>query len=82
MAHLNRYKRFPPGAISSGNTSIAFTISRSGQVLSSRLVRSSGEGVLDQEAVALPRRASPVPAPPPSVGGASISLSVPIRFDR
>ena len=82
MAHLNRYKRFPPGAISSGTTSIAFTISRSGQVLSSRLVRSSGEGVLDQEAVALPRRASPVPAPPPSVGGASITLSVPIRFDR
>jgi protein TonB len=82
IAHLNRYKRFPAGAVSSGGTAtIAFTVNRSGQVLGSRLIHSSGDGVLDAEAVALPRRASPVP-PPPAAGGGSIGLAVPIRFTR
>lgn len=79
MAHLNRHKRRPAGA-GAGTASVAFTISRSGQVLSARLIGSSGDPVLDQEAAALPRRASPVPAPPPGVGGASITLTVPIHF--
>lgn len=82
MVHLNRYKRFPSGAGSGGVATIAFTINRSGQVTGSRLLRSSGDSVLDAEAVALPRRASPVPAPPPGTGGSSIGLAVPIRFSR
>jgi protein TonB len=81
MAHLNRHKRFPSGA-GTGVVSVAFTIDRSGRVLSARLVRSSGDGMLDAEAVSLPRRASPVPAPPPNIGGSSITLAVPIRFNR
>jgi len=80
-AHLNRYKRFPSDAARAGTASIAFTIGRSGQVLSARLVRSSGDAALDREAVALPRRASPVPPPPAGFGGTTITLSVPIRFN-
>jgi protein TonB len=80
MAHLNRHKRFPPGG-SRGTATIAFTIDRSGRVLSARLARSSGDATLDQEAIALARRASPVPAPPPDIGkGGSVLLAVPIRF--
>lgn len=82
MAHLNRYKRFPSGAASTGTVTVAFTIDRSGRVLSSRLVRGSGDAALDAEAVFLPRRASPVPAPPPNIGGGSVTLAVPIRFNR
>jgi protein TonB len=82
MAHLNRHKRFPQGAAAAGVATVAFTIDRSGRVLSARLVRSSGDGVLDAEAASLPRRASPVPAPPPNIGGSSITLAVPIRFSR
>jgi periplasmic protein TonB len=81
MAHLNRYKRYPSGA-GVGTASVAFVINRSGEVLSARLIGSSGDGALDEEAVALVRRASPVPAPPPDVGGGSIPLTVPIRFNR
>jgi protein TonB len=81
MAHLNRHKRYPAGG-GLGTSSIAFTIDRSGRVLSARLIRSSGSAVLDQEAVALARRASPLPAPPANMGGGSIVLSVPIRFSR
>jgi periplasmic protein TonB len=80
MAHLNRYKRYPAGASSTGTASIAFTIARSGQVLSARLIGSSGNPALDAEAVSLPRRASPVPAPPPDFGGAVLTLTVPIHF--
>lgn len=81
MAHLNRHKRFPQGG-GQGVAIVAFSINRSGSVTSARLIRSSGDGALDAEAVSLIRRASPVPAPPPNVGGPSISLSVPIRFNR
>ena len=82
IAHLNRYKRFPGGA-SPGTVQVAFAIDRSGNVLSSRVVGSSGDSALDAEAAAMIRRASPVPAPPPGVGGGgAISLSVPVRFSR
>jgi protein TonB len=83
MAHLNRHKRFPSGAAGTGMVTVAFTIDRSGRVLSARLVRGSGDAILDADAVALPRRASPVPAPPPNVGGgSSVTLTVPINFTR
>jgi periplasmic protein TonB len=80
MAHLNRYKRYPSGAASAGTASVAFTIARSGQVLSARLIGSSGNPALDAEAISLPRRASPVPAPPPDFGGGVLTLTVPIHF--
>jgi periplasmic protein TonB len=81
IAHLNRFKRYPAGDTGSGTATVAFTISRSGQVLSAHLIGSSGDAALDAEAVSLPRRASPVPAPPPGVGGGgAITLSVPVRF--
>lgn len=82
MAHLHRHKRFPSGAAGTGTVTVAFTIDRSGRVLSSRLVRGSGDAALDAEAVSLPPRASPVPAPPPNIGGGSVTLAVPIRFNR
>jgi periplasmic protein TonB len=82
IAHLNQYKRYPSNAAGYGTASVAFTINRSGQVLSSRLISSSGDHALDEEAVSLPRRASPVPAPPSGIGGASITLTVPVRFNR
>jgi periplasmic protein TonB len=80
MAHLNRYKRYPGGASSTGTASVAFTIARSGQVLTAHLIGSSGNPALDAEAVSLPRRASPVPAPPSEFGGAVLTLTVPIHF--
>jgi protein TonB len=80
MAHLNRYKRYPSGAASTGTASVAFTIARSGQVLSARLIGSSGNPALDAEAVSLPLRASPVPPPPSEFGGSVLTLTVPIHF--
>lgn len=81
MAHLNRYKRFPSGA-SPGTVQVSFRIDRAGRVMAASLVRGSGDAALDEEAVAMIRRASPVPAPPDTVGGTTIALAVPVRFSR
>ncbi|UZF93663.1 energy transducer TonB family protein [Bosea sp. NBC_00550] len=81
IAHLNRFKRFPNGA-SPGTVQVAFSIDRGGRVLSARLVHGSGDAALDEEAVSMVRRASPVPAPPDGIGGSSIALAVPVRFSR
>ncbi len=80
MAHLERFKRYPGGG--GGTSSVAFTIDRAGRVLSARLIRSSGSSALDQEAAALPRRASPVPPPPGNIPGGTVLLTVPVRFSR
>lgn len=80
MAHLNRLKRYPGAG--GGTSSVAFTIDRGGRVLSARLIRSSGSAALDSEAVALARRASPVPPPPDNIGKGAITLTVPVRFAR
>lgn len=82
IAHLNRYKRFPGGA-SPGVVQVSFSIDRSGRVTSARLLSGSGDAALDEEAVAMIRRASPVPAPPDGMGGGgALALAVPIRFTR
>jgi protein TonB len=80
IAHLNRNKRSPGG--NRGVATVAFSIDRGGRVTSARLVRSSGSPSLDAEAVALVRRASPVPPPPANVKGGSILLSAPVRVSR
>jgi protein TonB len=82
LAALNRHKRYPGGASGTGTATIAFSMNRSGQVTSARLLQSSGDRALDEEAVALPRRASPLPPPPSEVGGGAVNLNVPVRFSR
>jgi protein TonB len=80
-AWLNRHKRYPRGAKSrreEGVVSVSFAISASGDVLSARVSRSSGNSELDQAALDMLRRASPVPAPPP---GVARKIAVPVQFN-
>jgi len=53
---------------------------RQGRVLNTRLERSSGVPALDQEALSIPRRAQPLPAPPAEMPGDVIELVTPIEF--
>lgn len=81
IGHLSRHKQFPAEARSRGDTGVAavtFSISGSGAVTSVRLARSSGSSILDHEAQAMVRRASPFP-PPPS--GQSMSFTAPVNFN-
>ncbi|MEA2895986.1 MAG: periplasmic protein TonB [Bradyrhizobium sp.] len=82
-AHLQRFKQYPSGARAAGEqgtSRLRFTLGRSGQVLSSRLAGSSGYPALDNETVAMVRRAQPFPPIPPELKQASMSFSVPVRF--
>lgn len=78
ISHLNSHKRWFASA--DGMSMVAFSIDRSGKVISARVLKSSGNTVLDQEAIALTKRASPIPAPPSDIAGATLNLTVPIRF--
>lgn len=75
--HINRYKYFPESA-RPGQVRVSIAIDGQGRVLSARLVTSSGDATLDAEAVAMIRRASPVPAPP----SGPISVTLPINYAR
>jgi protein TonB len=82
-AHLQRYKEYPSDAKAAGKQGVAmlsFTVSRSGQVLGSRLAGSSGVAALDAETMAMIRRAQPLPSFPPEMTQASLSFTVPVRF--
>jgi protein TonB len=79
-AHLARYKQYPADARSGGKggtAAVTFTIGGSGAVASVGLARGSGVPSIDQEVVAMVRRASPFPAPP---GGRPQSFTVPVNF--
>jgi periplasmic protein TonB len=82
-AHLARYKRTPAAARSTqpgtqGVATVSFSIDGGGRVTSARLVRASGNAAIDQEVVALARRASPFPPPP---DGRARSFTIPVRFN-
>lgn len=79
QARVNQAARSRP-LRESGIVKLDFRIDRGGRVLSATIVGSSGSGSLDQEALALVRRVSQVPAPPPEMQGAQISLILPVRF--
>lgn len=75
-----RLSQFPTNSNMPGLAMVAFVVDRSGRVLSSSLRQSSGDRALDAQAVALPRRASPVPPPPESERGNTITVTTPVRF--
>lgn len=83
LAQLEKFKRYPSDAMADhqeGVPTVTFSMDRKGHVLSVTLASSSGHPLLDQEAVALPRRAQPLPVPPDSVQGDPITLTVPVEF--
>ncbi len=84
VALLERNKRYPEASQSKREQGVAqvfFSLDRRGRVLESRVVRSSGASALDDEALALLRRAQPFPAPPSELPGDHVDLTVPIRFN-
>ena len=84
VARIDQHKRYPEDAKSrreQGVTQVFFSLDRQGRVLESRVVSSSGANALDEEALALLRRAQPFPLPPQELAGDHVDLTVPIRFN-
>ncbi len=78
LAHLAANK--PNGGMGRGMVRIAFALSRSGRLLSARVVRSSGRRALDQAALAAVRSASPFPPPPAALKGGRHRFVFPFYF--
>jgi len=86
LGHLSRYKRYPTSAAHQQRQGVVYirvTLDRQGNVKSVQMTRSSDTVALDNEAIQLPQRASPVPPPPDSLspGQPQITVTIPIRFD-
>ena len=83
LARLNAVKAYPSSARArrqQGVVLIRFTLDRTGAVLAASLAQTSGFALLDREALALPKRATPLPKPPEDVKGERIELVVPVEF--
>jgi periplasmic protein TonB len=82
-SHLNRFKRYPDAARArnnEGEVTVEFTIDRTGGLVASRIVKSSGSSTLDAEALELLQRASPFPQLPAQVPGEIYNLALPVQF--
>ena len=83
LGRLARFKRYPAEARSAreqGTAVLRFTVDAQGNVTASKIEKTSGSALLDEEVLALLRRAAPLPAPPPEMGQSRIELLVPIDF--
>jgi protein TonB len=83
FGHLQRFKRYPPAARGiTGTVLVQFVLNRTGDVIESKVTKSSGSGVLDREAIETLRRASPFPAFPDAKPGAEDTYIAPVSFER
>jgi protein TonB len=83
VAHIERFKRYPAEARArgiQGTVQVAFTIDHEGRLLTSRIMRSSGDRALDQETLDVLARAQPMPQPPDRVPDAQLFFAIPVRF--
>jgi periplasmic protein TonB len=81
--HLERYRRYPESARKlglKGSPTVRFFLDREGQVTLAEVTESSGSPILDQEALATVRRASPWPVPPSDVPDRYLENFVRIEF--
>lgn len=76
--HLHRFRRELPLIQGAGRAEVALVVEADGSVSSLTLERRSLSALLDEEALALVRRAQPLPRPP---GGASLRVVVPVLID-
>lgn len=83
VLHLKRHKRpYAAERNVQGIVTVRFFMDRSGQLLTSQVAHSSGFPLLDEEALQLLKRASPLPRPPVALPGETLEFNIPIRFHQ
>ncbi|MCU1749379.1 energy transducer TonB [Pseudomonas sp. 6D_7.1_Bac1] len=84
LAHLAKYKKYPPAAQSRGKEGLnrlRFVVDAQGQVLSYELVGRSGNADLDRATLEMIRRAQPLPKPPADMlNNGSIEIVAPFVY--
>jgi periplasmic protein TonB len=80
-AHFNKYKRYPSDrTMQAAEVVVSFELDRAGNVLSTKIVKGSGDVSFDDAAIGMLRRASPVPQPPPLVADEGLAFTLPVIF--
>lgn len=80
-ALFDRHKRYPADRPQrAAEVTVSFTLDRAGHVLSTRVVKSSGDASFDEAAMQMIRQSDPVPPPPPIVADDGLSFTVPVVF--
>jgi|SRR5579883_3144623 len=83
FGHMQRFKRYPASAHgASGTVVVRFELNRRGEVIGSAVTKSSGNSALDEEALALFKRANPFPPFPGTKPGDQDSFIAPVNFSR
>jgi protein TonB len=83
LGHLQRFKRYPTAAHGVvGKVLVRFVLNRAGDVIDSTVTKSSGNAILDREALDMLRRASPFPPFPAEKAGVQDIYIAPVSFDR
>jgi protein TonB len=81
IAHLDKHKRYPAQrSQESAEILVSFALDRMGHVLSTSIVKGSGDAAFDEAALAMVRRSDPVPQPPPLVADEGLSFTLPVIF--
>ncbi|XUM24793.1 energy transducer TonB family protein [Bradyrhizobium oligotrophicum S58] len=81
VAQLKIQRRYPSQASGEGGTAkVLFHIDREGHLISAVLAETTGDPVLDQEALAIVKRAQPFAPPPPELADGDLTFLVPIVF--
>ena len=81
IAHFDQHKRYPGRhSLGSANVLVNFVIDETGRVLSSAVLRGSGDASFDEAALAMIQRADPVPKPPLLVAQKGLSFTLPVIF--
>jgi TonB family protein len=81
IAHLDKHKRYPASrSQKSAEIVVSFALDRMGHVLSTSIVKGSGDPAFDEAALAMVRKSDPVPQPPPIVADEGLSFTLPVIF--
>jgi periplasmic protein TonB len=81
--HLKKHLRYPENRPPQDVVvTLRVVFDRTGHVVSAEIAKSSGDAVFDDAALAMLRRADPVPAPPPVVADHGLSFAMPVLFNN
>jgi TonB family protein len=80
-AHFDHNKRYPADRTNqAAEIVVSFELDRTGHILSSNIVKGSGDTSFDEAALAMLKRSDPVPAPPPLVADEGLTFTLPVIF--
>ena len=81
VAHFDRHKRYPSNrSQQAAEILVSFVLDRTGHIVSTDIVKSSGDRAFDAAALSMLQRSDPVPVPPPLVADEGLTFSLPVVF--